>query len=283
MLMKEAKIMGIVNLTDNSYYGPSRMLGADGKTDTDKFREKVRTLLDEGADIIDIGAVATDPGTEGIGALEEWKRLEPALDVMRADFPKAEISIDTYLSEVVSRAYDKIGPFIINDISAGEADREMLPLAASLKLTYVAMHMRGTPKVMAGLTDYGPETSEFPSAVTRGVYRYFIDFENRAGNAGVEDWILDPGFGFSKTIEQNYQLLDELDVFRKFGRRILIGVSRKSMIYRYFGTNADMALPATQVLHFAALERGADILRVHDAREAKETVKLFAKLHRSAL
>lgn len=264
-------IMGIVNITDNSYFAESRCLGSDGEPDMERIVARAARMLEDGATILDIGACSTRPGSEPVGAEEEWRRLCPVLKAVSARFPEVCISVDTYWASVVSRAFDLIGPFIVNDISAGEDDPDMLHTVAELGLTYVAMHKRGTPKTMQSLTDY-------PDGVVAEVSRYFRDFAEKADAAGIKDWILDPGYGFAKTIEQNYELLAGLSEVTVPGRRTLVGVSRKSMIYRLFGTSPEESLPETQVLHLAALQRGADILRVHDVLPAAHTVEIYRKL-----
>ena len=179
------------------------------------------------------------------------------------------ISIDTFRAEIVRRAYEVIGPFLVNDISAGEMDPEMLSTVGRLGLPYVAMHMRGTPETMQSLTDYDDVVAE--------VIRYFREFEKKAADAGIREWILDPGFGFAKTIEQNYELLNRLDeVSSAFSQEILVGMSRKSMIYKVLGITPEEAMPATQVLNYAALERGATWLRVHDVVPAVQTARLYS-------
>ena len=261
---RQIDIMGIVNLTDDSYYAESRC------SDAEAAMSRIRTLVEQGASIIDLGACSTRPGSHPVGARQEWERLSPVLQLVRREFPQLRISIDTYWSEIVSRAYDLIGDFIVNDISAGEDDPHMLSVAGSLGLTYVAMHKRGTPENMASLTDYKDVVSD--------IVEYFDGFAEKALQNGINDWILDPGFGFAKTVEQNYRLLSELDEFKAFGRPILVGVSRKSMIYKYLNISPEEALPATQVLHYRALCSGADILRVHDVAEAVRTVQLYKML-----
>ena len=245
--------MGIVNVTDDSYFASSRCLSGDGKPDMEKILERTGRMLEEGADIIDIGACSTRPGSEPVG-----------------DFPGIRISIDTYWSSVVVKAYDLIGPFIVNDISAGEDDPNILPTVGRLGLEYVAMHKKGTPQTMQNLCRYTDVTAE--------VLEYFNVFADKAEKAGIKDWILDPGFGFAKTIDQNYSLLADLGQFTALGHRILVGVSRKSMIYKLLGITPEESLPQTQVLHLAALERGADILRVHDVAEAVRTVRVYRQL-----
>ena len=264
------RIMGIVNLTDDSYYAPSRLLGAG----RERLVGHVGAMVAEGMDILDIGACSTRPGALPVGAKVEWNRLEPALEAIREAFPDLEISIDTYWASVVRKAFEAIGPFLVNDISAGEDDPEMLPAVGALGLPYVAMHKRGTPATMLSLTDYDD--------VVEDVFRFFEMFAERAAAHGISDWILDPGFGFAKTVEQNYRLLADLGRFRTFGRPILVGLSRKSMIYKYLNITPEEALPATQALHMAALERGASILRVHDVRPARETAALYATLSGSS-
>ena len=262
-MIRNIQILGIVNLTDDSYYAPSRAASCEA------FLDRVRQLVAEGADVIDIGACSTRPGALPVGAEEEWRRLEPALTALRGEFPDVRVSIDTYWSSVVERVFDCIGPFIVNDISAGAFDTAMLQLVGRLRLPYIAMHMRGTPETMQTLTDY-------PKGVTEEVLRYFRAFAKRAAKAGIIDWILDPGFGFAKTVEQNWTLLEELDRLQVLQMPILVGVSRKSMIYKRFGITPEESLPATQVAHYMALQRGATWLRVHDVAEARRTVAVFS-------
>ena len=261
---RQIDIMGIVNLTDDSYYAESRC------SDAEAAMSRIRTLVEQGASIIDLGACSTRPGSHPVGARQEWERLSPVLQLVRREFPQLRISIDTYWSEIVSRAYDLIGDFIVNDISAGEDDPHMLSVAGSLGLTYVAMHKRGTPENMTSLTDYKDVVSD--------IVEYFDGFAEKALQNGINDWILDPGFGFAKTLEQNYRLLSQLEKFKSLDRPILVGVSRKSMIYKCLNISPEEALSATQVLHYRALCSGADILRVHDVAEAVRTVQLYKML-----
>jgi dihydropteroate synthase len=256
------RILGIVNLTDDSYYAPSRAQSVDA------FLDRVGKMVAEGMDTVDIGACSTRPGAKAIGAEEEWFRLKPALQALREAFPELPVSVDTYWAPVVERVYDLVGPFLVNDISAGAFDRGMLPLVGRLGLPYIAMHLRGTPETMQSLADY-------PKGVTAEVLRYFRAFAKRAAKAGVTDWILDPGFGFAKTVEQNWTLLEELDRLQALQMPILVGISRKSMIYKRFGITPEESLPATQVAHLLALQRGATWLRVHDVAEAKRTVSIY--------
>ena len=264
------EVMGIVNLTDDSYFSDSRCADAQAAL------ERIGQLIAEGADIIDIGACSTRPGSLPVGADEEWRRLEPVLKSVKERFPEVKISIDTYWASVVERAHALIGPFIVNDISAGEDDSDMLSTVGRLGLEYVAMHKRGAPENMQDNTSYDDLVVE--------VLCYFKTFSEKAQKYGIRKWVLDPGFGFSKTIEQNYKLLQSISQFKESmysGESpvaILVGVSRKSMIYKRFGITPAESLPATQVLHFYALQNGADMLRVHDVAEAKRTIELYRTL-----
>lgn len=272
---RKIEVMGIVNITDDSYFAESRCL--DGQS-VDKAVERTGRLLEEGADIIDIGACSTRPGALQIGPDEEWRRLEPVLRALSGEFPSARISIDTYWSSVVERAYGLIGSFTVNDISAGEDDPKMLPLVGKLGLPYIAMHKKGTPGTMQSLCSYPPSHREGLSDVSCAVSDYFDAFALRAKEYGITDWVMDPGFGFAKDLEQNWTLMREMDKILKPGHKTLVGVSRKSMIYRMFGITPEESLPATQALHMAALDKGADILRVHDVAEAVRTVRIWSKL-----
>ena len=268
-------IMGIVNLTDDSFFAESRC------SCTDAALRRIGQMVDEGVDIVDIGACSSRPGSLPVGPQEEWRRLEPVLKAVRASFPDLRISIDTYWSSVVENAYGLIGDFMVNDISAGEDDPLMLETVGRLGLEYVAMHKRGNPATMQTMTEYDDVVAE--------IIRYFGDFACRAGNFGIRRWILDPGFGFAKTVEQNYRILaglpeiltssHETSETWQSSPRILVGVSRKSMVCKPLGISPEEALPATQAVHMAALIGGADILRVHDVKEAVQTVRLYDMLH----
>ena len=261
-------LMGILNLTGDSFYAGSRLLDPDGRLDEAALVRRAEQMLLEGAGILDIGAVSTRPGAAAVSEQEEWRRLEPALRRLRREFPEAELSVDTTRSGIVSRVNGLIGPFIVNDISAGEDDPLMLPLVARLSLCYIAMHKRGTPETMQELTGY-------PEGIVPAVESYFEAFSRKAEDLGIRNWILDPGFGFAKTTEQNYRLLDGMTALKRFGRPVLVGVSRKSMIYKPLGISPDEALSATQAVHLRALDAGADILRVHDVAPARDTVALW--------
>ena len=278
-------IMGIVNLTDDSYYAPSRC-GLHPKSMVRNALSAMEYMIDSGATIIDIGACSTRPGSQPVGAEEEWFRIRPVLRAAVARFPEMRFSLDTVYSDVIRKAYGEVSDalgadwarrcLIVNDISAGCDDPDMLPAVGELGLRYIAMHKRGNPATMQSLCEYDDVTAE--------VKAFFDEFAFFADVNGITDWTLDPGFGFAKTIEQNYQLLRELDVFSSCGvsegerRKILVGVSRKSMIYKMLDIDPQDALPATQVLHLKALQNGADILRVHDVAEAARTVALYRVL-----
>lgn len=253
--------MGIVNLTDDSYFAQSRC------QDVEAALERAGRLIDEGADIIDVGACSTRPGSQPVGEEVEWARLEPFLKEFVIAWPGIRLSIDTYFSSVVRKSHDVCGSFIVNDISAGEDDPKMLQTVGNLGLEYVAMHKRGDSLTMQMMTDYEDVTSE--------VKDYFDRFAEKADAFGIKDWILDPGFGFAKTVPQNYELIRNLPTFKPSGRPLLVGISRKSMIYRYFDITPEESLPATQALHMQALINGADILRVHDVAEAKRTLAIY--------
>ena len=265
---KNIQIMGIVNLTDDSFYAGSRVLSASGEFVPETFLSRVRSMVAEGASIIDLGACSTRPGSDSVDEETEWRRLEPALRLL-SDKRDFEVSIDTFRPEIVQKAYDVFGPFIVNDISGGSD--KMLSLVGRLGLTYIATHSRGDSKTMQSLTDYDD--------VTSAVKDFFAEFSQRAVLFGISDWILDPGYGFAKTVEQNWQLLRELPQLAIFGKRLLVGVSRKSMIWKPLGITPSEALPGTQVAHLAALQGGADILRVHDVAEARHTVILWHLLN----
>lgn len=284
-IQRKIDIMGIVNLTDDSYFADSRCLSSSA---LDKTSENAVTragkLISEGATIIDIGACSTRPGSEPVGEQVEWERIAPSLSALLLAFPGVRISIDTWWASVIEKAFVAMAAvigeektmetLIVNDISAGEDDPAMLPLVGEMGLEYIAMHKRGNSKTMQSLCNYGNITEE--------VLRYFEAFSQKASGYGIRRWVLDPGFGFAKTPDQNYQLLREMDLltgrFSSEGIKTLVGVSRKSMIYKLFNITPEESLAQTQVLHLKALQCGADILRVHDAAEAARTVELYRRL-----
>ena len=257
-------IMGILNLNEDSFFAASRTAAADALP-------RIQRLFEEGADVVDLGACSTRPGSTQPDLEEEWSRLEPVLKEMAGH----ALSIDTYRSEIVKRVYDTIGPFLVNDISAGQLDPDMLPTVGRLGLPYVAMHMRGTPQTMQSLTEYDD--------IIKDIELYFRDFTAKAQENGIGEWILDPGFGFAKTLEQNYELLRRMGELKAaFPQEILVGLSRKSMAYKVLGITPEEAMPATQVLNFKALEQGATWLRVHDVVPAVQTARLYSTMYTSS-
>lgn len=231
----------------------------------EEFCARVEKLFADGADVVDIGACSSRPGSEYPGVEEEWRRLEPVLRIIKERFAGKQFSIDTFSSEIVQRAYDTIGPFIVNDITAGQSDAALLPLVAKLDLPYIAMHNLNPPAI-AGQRRRILIRKKAGENVVDNVKRFFIAFDKRAANAGLHDWILDPGYGFGKDVEQNLELLDRQDELKIFGREILAGISRKRMTYERQGRKPedDGTLAETRRLQEIAVARGATWLRVHD-------------------
>ena len=260
LVVEKPLIMGIINATPDSFYEGSRFSG------TDKILSVAEKMLNEGADILDIGGHSTRPGSDFITPDEEMKRVIPAIELITKNFPDSFISIDTFYSLVAKEAV-AVGACIVNDISAGAMDEEMIGTISSLQVPYILMHMKGTPKTMQENPVY--------ENVIREVLDFFIVKINDLKNSGIKDMIIDPGFGFGKTIEQNFELLKNLSVFNMLDKPILVGISRKSTIYKTLGTTAADALNGTTVLNTIGLMNGASILRVHDIKEAKEAVTLF--------
>ena len=255
-------VMGIVNVTPDSFYGGSRV--ADEQT----LVGRIRQMLDEGVDVIDVGACSTRPGSQSVDAQGEMERLQWALAVIRREAPESIVSVDTYRAAVAQRCVEEWGVDIINDISGGMLDEAMFETVARLHVPYVLMHMRGTPETMSSLTDYDNVAADVLEWMSRRI--------DQLRQMGVADVIADPGFGFAKTLEQNYELLARLDAFHALDAPLLVGVSRKRMIYTPLDCSADDALNGTTVINTLALERGAHILRVHDVRAAVEAVKLVS-------
>jgi dihydropteroate synthase len=257
--LSKPKIMGIINLTMDSFYEASRMHQPGSAS---LMAEK---MVNEGADIIDLGAMSSRPGAKISSPQEELNMLLPVLEkVLSLNVP---VSIDTIHSAVASECL-KAGVHIINDITSGEYDDEMINVVASYQCAYVAMHMRGTPETMKKMTNY-------PKGVVAELLAYFYNRIKLLTNKGVNDIVVDPGFGFSKSIEQNYKLLKRLESFRLLGKPLLSGVSRKSMIWKTLNVRPEDALTGTIALNTLALQNGADILRVHDVKEAVETLKIW--------
>ncbi len=263
LVAEQPLVMGVINLTPDSFYSDSRF------GDTDAVLRHVERMLEDGADIIDIGAQSTRPGSAFLSADEELLRVGGVLDVLTDNFPDAVISIDTFYSRVAGVCV-AAGASIVNDISGGSMDKQMLKTVAELNVPYVCMHMRGTPQTMMEFSDY--------ENIAREVVDYFINKVEECRLAGIRDIIVDPGFGFSKNIDQNFELLKNLSVFKSLGKPVLAGLSRKSTIYKTLGITAAEALNGTTVLNTVALMNGAGILRVHDVKEAKECVKLMGEL-----
>lgn len=256
-------VMGIVNITPDSFFKGSRF------TTESEILTQTEKMLSEGATFIDVGGYSSRPGAEDISVEEESSRIVKAIQAIITEFPQAIISVDTFRSVIAKRAVQE-GALIVNDISAGELDAKMFETVAALKVPYIAMHMRGTPQTMKGLTNYDNLVKE--------IINYFLEKVNRLNALGVNDIIIDPGFGFAKTIDQNFELLAHLDHFKNLNRPILAGLSRKSMIWKTLGITADDALNGTTALNAVALLKGASILRVHDVKEAVDVIKLNAKL-----
>ncbi|NOX47855.1 MAG: dihydropteroate synthase [Chlorobi bacterium] len=259
--LEKPLIIGILNLTPDSFYDGGFYKDEKG------FLLRVEKMLEEGADIIDIGAVSTRPGAEDVILEDETRRLIPAIKKIAQEFPEAILSIDTYRSEVAKKAIHA-GAHIINDISGGLFDPEMFQTIAQLKVPYILMHIKGTPKNM----QQNPQYSNVVKEIT-GFFKQRLSKLKELGITG--NIILDPGFGFGKSLEDNYMLLKNLSSFKDFGCPLLVGISRKSMIYKVLGTKPSEALNGTTVIHTLALLNGANILRVHDVKEAVEVVKLM--------
>ncbi|MDD7250412.1 MAG: dihydropteroate synthase [Prevotellaceae bacterium] len=259
------QVMGIINLTPDSFYAASRM------QDADSLRQRVRQIEDEGAQMIDVGAYSSRPGAEDVSTEEEMKRLRWGLDIICQTKQHALISIDTFRADVAKMCVEEYGADIINDISAGELDTEMFATVAQLHVPYIIMHMVGNPRDMQQHTEYKDLIAD--------MFLYFSDKINHLHDLGVSDIILDPGFGFSKTLDQNYLLLRRLTDFQEFGLPLLVGVSRKSMIFRLLDCTPAEALGGTTVVNTLALERGANILRVHDVKACAEAVAIWSKTY----
>ena len=252
-------VMGILNITDNSFYDGGQY------NSEEKILSHTKKMLEEGASIIDLGAQSSKPDSEPISEKEETEKLVSTIHLLKQNFPEIIISIDTYRSKVAEKCINS-GADIINDISAGEMDEEMFATIAKLKVPYIIMHMKGTPKMMQNNPKYNNVTEE--------VFSYLEKKINELKQLGVTDIIIDPGFGFGKTIKHNYQLLNHLEKFTQLGVPLLIGASRKSMIYNILEKNAENALNGTTVAHTVALQKGINIIRTHDVKEAMECIKI---------
>jgi dihydropteroate synthase len=257
------KIMGILNVTPDSFFDGGKY------NSNDKIIKQVEKMIISGADIIDVGGYSSRPGASDISIDDELKRVIPIIKLIRKHFPSSLISIDTFRSKVANESIIS-GADIINDISAGNLDPQMHKTAANLKAPYILMHMKGNPRNMMNNSNY--------EDITKEVCKYFSERIEKARVAGINDLIIDPGFGFSKTTEQNYELLNNLDLLKQFQKPLLVGVSRKSMIYKTLNTTPEKALNGSSVLHTISLLKGANILRTHDVKEAVECVKILSQL-----
>lgn len=258
------KVMGILNCTPDSFFD-----GGKYRSESELLAQTEK-MLAEGADFIDIGAYSSKPNADFVSEAKELERIVPVLELVLKHFPKTLISIDTFRAGV-AKACIEAGTSIINDISAGMLDEKMLQTVGELKVPYIMMHMRGTPQTMVKLTDYDD--------IIKEMLLYFSQRIAAARAAGIKDIIIDPGFGFAKTLEQNYEVLNKLELFQMTELPLLAGVSRKSMIYKLLGTTPQEALNGTTALNALALSKGAKILRVHDVKEAVECVRIYNKMH----
>ena len=259
-------VMGIVNVTPDSFYSGSR------KQSEKEIVERVQQIINEGGAIIDIGGQSTGASSALHTVEQELERIQPALSIIQREFPDAVLSIDTFYSEVAKTAVEKYGVAIINDISGGQIDEKMFATVAELNVPYILMHMRGLPQTMQQFTVYDNFIGD--------IIFYFSEKIAHLNGLGVNDIIVDPGFGFSKTLEQNYELMAHLKYFHIFETPLMVGISRKSMTYKLLDTDAESSLNGTTVLNTYALESGANILRVHDVKQAVECVKITTQLNK---
>ncbi|GHT60971.1 dihydropteroate synthase [Bacteroidia bacterium] len=255
------KVMGILNITPDSFYEGSR------KQTEKEIAGRVVQIMEEGADMIDIGGYSSRPSATSVDETEERRRLEYGLEILFREVPGAIVSVDTFRSEIARRCVENFGVAIINDISAGALDGRMFETVARLQVPYIAMHMQGSPQTMMEHTNY--------TNLMQEILLYFADKVTRLHQLGVNDIWIDPGFGFSKTTEQNYRILDKLEEFHIFELPLLVGFSRKTMIREVLATTSDESLNGTTALNMFALTKGAHVLRVHDVKEAVQAVRLY--------
>ena len=263
LVLNEPIVMGIINATPDSFYSGSRIGGIDA------VLQKTEQMINDGADIIDIGGQSTRPNSKRVSADEESERVIPFVEAIHKNFPQTIISIDSFYSAVVKKAV-AAGASIVNDVSAGTIDENLVPTVASLKVPYVLMHMKGDPQTMQQNPAY--------NNVVLDVFDFLNQKINQLHSAGIVDIIVDPGFGFGKTIEHNFELLNGLNFFRQLSKPVLVGMSRKATVYKTLGINSGEALNGTTVLNTMALLNGASILRVHDVKEAKQAIQLVQAL-----
>ena len=262
--LSEPQVMGILNVTPDSFYAESRM-----KTE-EAIRRRVRQIGEEGGSMIDVGAYSSRPGADDVSADEEMARLRRGMKIVREEAPEIPVSVDTFRADVSKMCIEELGADIINDISGGELDKEMFHTVAKLGVPYILMHMKGTPQTMQEAPHYDDLMKE--------VMLYFSEKIQQLRDLGQKDIILDPGYGFAKTLDHNYELLVHQEMLSIFELPLLVGVSRKSMIYKLLGCTPDEALNGTTALNTIALQKGASILRVHDVKEAVEVVRIVTKL-----
>ncbi|NVJ85706.1 MAG: dihydropteroate synthase [Algoriphagus sp.] len=265
VIWDEPQIIGILNLTPDSFFAGSRV-----KPTRDEILKKAESMILEGADILDLGGYSSRPGAEHISLEEELDRIIKPIQWISEQFPEILISVDTFRSQVAKESIEA-GAHLINDISGGSLDEKMYEVVGKLNVPYFLMHMKGTPQNMQEKTDYGKLLPE--------ILNYFAKKLHIIKEFGIKDVIIDPGFGFAKSLEQNYQILRNLEIFKTLSHPILVGLSRKSMIYKLLGSSPEESLNGTTALHMFALSKGANILRVHDVKEANETRKLFKQLY----
>ena len=264
MDLSEPQVMGILNVTPDSFYAGSRGV-------TERYiLDRLQQILNEEASIVDIGAYSSRPGAQEVSIEEEMERLRTGLELIREHRPNTIVSVDTFRADVAKMCVEEYGVAIINDISAGQMDNRMFATIARLGVPYIIMHMKGTPQTM----QTNPQYDHF----LKEVFYYFSEKVQKLRDLGVKDIIIDPGFGFGKTLEHNYELMNHLEEFALFELPLLVGISRKSMIYKLLGTTPEEALNGTTALNTIALTKGAHILRVHDVKEAVETVKIVQKM-----
>lgn len=268
MDLSQPQVMGILNVTPDSFYADSR------QQTEEEIINRASQMMEEGATIIDIGAYSSRPNAEHISPQEEMRRLRMGLEIINRHHPGCVVSVDTFRADVARMCVEEYGVAIINDIAAGEMDSQMFDTIARLGVPYIIMHMQGTPQNMQMNPHYDNLLKE--------VFFYFSEKVQRLHDLGVKDIILDPGFGFGKTLEHNYQLMNHLEEFSLFELPLLVGISRKSMIYKLLEGNPDEALNGTTILNTIALQKGADILRVHDVKAAMEAVKIVEKMKECA-
>ena len=262
--LSEPQVMGILNVTPDSFYSGSR------KQTEDEIESRVRQIIGEGASIIDIGAYSSRPNADDVSPSEEMERLRKGLTVIQRVAPDAIVSVDTFRADVAKMCVEEYGVGIVNDISGGMLDKDMFTTVAKLGIPYILMHMQGTPQNMQQNPHYDD--------VVKEVFMYFAEKVQRLRDLGVKDIILDPGYGFGKTVEHNYELMNHQEELLEFELPLLVGISRKSMIYKALGITADEALNGTSVLNTISLLKGANILRVHDVATCVEVVNLIQKL-----